>query len=36
MCKKESWMCLGKTETRESQTIGAVNSDVDGGQRETV
>lgn len=29
-------MCLGKTETRESQTIGAVNSDVDGGQRETV
>lgn len=28
-------MCLGKTETRESQTIGAVNSDVDGGHRET-
>lgn len=34
-CAREPWMCLGKTGTSESQTIGAVNSDVDGGYRET-
>lgn len=28
-------MCLGKTGTRESQTIVAVSCDVDGGYRET-